>query len=295
MKKKVLVTGASGFVGPYLISELEKSGYEVFGVDRNAGSNYQADLLDRDSLDKVMKEVLPDYICHLAGFSSVKDSFDNPELCKKINVDGTENLLFSVKRFCPNARILIVSSAHIYGNPEYNPIDELHPISSNSPYAESRILQEKLVLSSELDVVISRSFNHTGPAQQRGFVCPDFIYGAKELSAGKREEIRVGNLSAERDISDVRDVVRAYRILLEKGKKGEIYNVCSGTPVSIQYILDTILNLAKIDSSKVVVDPEKFRPVDVPIMYGDNSKLKKLGWEPEFGIEETLRDMWGKK
>ncbi len=295
MKKRVLVTGASGFVGPYLVAELENSGYEVFGMDRSAGSDFQADLLDPDSLDQVVRKTDPDYICHLAGFSSVKDSFDNPELCKKINVDGTRNLLSSVKRFCPNARVLIITSAHVYGEPEYNPIDELHPLNPNSPYAESRVEQETLVLDSGLDVVISRSFNHTGPGQQRGFVCPDFIYEVKELLAGKCEEIKVGNLSAERDISDVRDVVKAYRLLLEKGKTGEIYNVCSGRAVSIQSILDSILSLAELDASKVIVDPEKFRPVDVPLMYGDNSKIKKLGWEPEIGIEETLGDMWEKK
>ena len=119
MSKKVLVTGSGGFVGSYLIKELSQSNYEVFGVDRSPGSTYQADLLDINSLNKLIQETTPDYICHLAGFSSVKDSFDKSELCRKINVAGTKNLLSAVQTYCPNPRVLIISSAHVYGEPEY--------------------------------------------------------------------------------------------------------------------------------------------------------------------------------
>lgn len=292
MSKKILVTGASGFVGPYLVSELESSGYEVYGMDRSPDSSYQADLLDVESLSRIMKDIVPDYVCHLAGYSSVKDSFDNPDICKKINVKGTENLLSSIEEVNRQAKVLIVTSAHVYGEPEYNPIDELHSLNPNSPYAESRVEQEKLAMDSELDIVISRSFNHTGPGQQTGFVCPDFIDEARKVVAGQLNEIRVGNLSAERDISDVRDVVCAYRLMLEKGENKEIYNVCSGYPTSIQYILDQVIKLAGINPSRVVVDKEKFRPVDVPIMYGDNAKIMTLGWVPQYKVETTLRDMW---
>jgi GDP-4-dehydro-6-deoxy-D-mannose reductase len=188
--------------------------------------------------------------------------------------------------------VLIISSAHVYGEPEYVPIDELHPLNPNSPYAKSRVEQEKLVNDFDLDIIISRSFNHTGPGQQTGFVCPDFINEAKRLLSGEIESIKVGNLEAKRDISDVRDVVNAYKLLLEKGESNSIYNVCSGSAISIQYILDTVLEIAGLDSSNVEIDKEKYRPIDVEKMYGDNSKIKNLGWHPKYRIEKTLEDMW---
>jgi GDP-4-dehydro-6-deoxy-D-mannose reductase len=295
MNKIALITGASGFVGPYLRKELEDNVYKVYGLDRSENSDYQVDILNYDSVLNAISEINPDFVFHLAGFSSVKDSFNKPDLCKKINVDGTKNLLKAIENVNKQIRILTVSSAQVYGNPKYLPIDENHPLESSSPYSESRILQEKFSLESNLNVIISRSFNHTGPNQQLGFVCPDFISEVKMVLSGEKEFISVGNLEAKRDISDVRDVVRAYRTLLEKGTVGEIYNICSGKEISVQEILNKIIKIAGLNSSRICVDKNKFRPVDVPSIYGDNSKMKNLGWEPQYSIDQTLEDMWNER
>lgn len=272
MARKALITGINGFVGPYLQHELEKNGYDVYGIDLNGGSDkiFSCDITNFDSVLDVMLKIKPDFIFHLAGFSSVAKSFENPELCFKINVDGTKNLLDAVVKSGLKPRVLIVSSAEVYGRPKYIPIDEKHPLDPVSPYGKSRVEQEKLALSYNLPVIISRSFNHTGPGQPATFVIPSFKKQVSEAKDG--DTIFVGNLDLVRDFSDVRDVVHAYRTLIEKGKVGEVYNVGSGVGYKLRDILDKMIKESG-KKLKVEVDPKKYRDVDIPKLVCDNKKI----------------------
>lgn len=304
---KALITGISGFVGPYLKVELEKNGYTVFGLDRNKNRHseqgrrgdqvekshaiFQCDLLDKKSVAKIFGELKPNFIFHLAGFSSVEKSWKQPELCQKINIEGTRNLLDAVIEAKINPRILIVSSAEVYGNPKKLPLSETSPINPQNPYAKSRVAQEKLLQNyKNLDWIVSRSFNHTGPRQPAQFVIPEFAKQLAQIKKGlQKPVIKVGNLETKRDFSDVRDVVRAYRLLLEKGKKHEIYNVCSGKAYKINDLLNTMISQIDIDV-KIEIDKSKFRPQDIKELRGDNSKIKELGFKNSILIDKTLKD-----
>lgn len=299
---KSLITGVSGFVGPYLAKHLLNNKYKVLGIDlikkkiENVFS-YQVDILDREGLFSVMRKVKPNYVFHLAAQSSVKKSFEQSELTKKINVGGTKNLLDSVLNAKVNPAILIVSSAQIYGIPQQIPITEQHPLNPVSPYAESRLEQEKLVLNyckkHGMRIVISTSFNHIGPGQSAEFVCADFAKQIVEIEKGLRKPlIKVGNLEAKRDFTDVRDMVKGYLLALEKGKAGECYNLCSGKAYSIEEILHMLIKISKCKDIKVEKDPKKIRPDDIPILLGDNTKFRKhTGWKPEIHIVQTLKDI----
>jgi GDP-4-dehydro-6-deoxy-D-mannose reductase len=276
-----LITGIGGFVGPYLKQELESKGYTVYGLELNGQFNdkiIRCDITDFDSVYDAINKVKPDVVFHLAGFSSVAKSFENPELCFKINVDGTKNLLNAIIRIGIKPKILIVSSSEVYGKPKYNPIDELHPLDPVSPYGKSRVEQEELRKNYDLPIIISRSFNHTGPTQPDTFVIPSFKKQISEAKDG--DSIYVGNLDVVKDFSDVRDVVRAYRILLEKGQAGEVYNVGSGKAYSLKKLLETLIKKSgkKIE---VKIDPKRFRPVDIKEAVCDNRKLlsiEKIGF-----------------
>ncbi|MFA6296297.1 MAG: GDP-mannose 4,6-dehydratase [Patescibacteria group bacterium] len=299
MKKKALITGISGFVGPYLAKELLKYKYEVFGIDRTGTSNKElvtskilkCDLLDKKNVFQVINKIKPDFVFHLAGFSSVKDSWDKPELCRKINVEGTKNLLDAIVKLNINPKILVITSAEVYGKPKVLPLKESFELHPESPYAKSRVEQEKLLLNyKNLDWIVSRSFNHTGPGQQPIFVIPEFAKQLAEIKLKKSEpEIFVGNLDAKRDFSDVRDVVAAYRILLEKGKSHETYNVCSGKSYVIKSLLSKMIKMSG-KKVKVVIDKNKFRPVDIMDLKGDNKKFRKLGFKFKYNIDKTLKD-----
>lgn len=294
---KALITGSTGFVGPYLKRELEAHGYEVFGLDRNNPENLEnifcGDICDADSVDSVIKEVVPDEVYHLAGFSSVKKSFEEPELTMNINFGGTKNLLEAVREFCPKSKVLIVGSADVYGKPQRIPINETEVTQETSPYSKSRIAQEKLVEEfKDLFIVVSRSFNHTGPGQSETFVLPDFVKQVVEIEKGMKDTvISTGNLNVIRDFSDVRDVVLAYYLLLQKGKKGEIYNVGSGKGYDLGELLSEIIAFSDM---KIVVkqDPSKIRPIEIPQLVADISKIvEHTGWKPSYSIDRTLRDL----
>ena len=293
MKKKALITGINGFVGTYLRDLLISQGYEVFGIDKTDGGNiFVGDITNAGFVEGVLVEVMPDEIYHLAGFSSVKQSFDDPDLVMAVNVEGTRNLLEGARRFCGGAKVLVVTSAEVYGKPEKVPISEDEALKETSPYSKSRIVQEGVVGElDDLDVVISRSFNHTGPGQSTTFVLPDFSSQAIEIEAGDREPvIYTGNLSVVRDFSDVRDVVKAYHLLLQKGKKGEAYNVGSGKGYVLQELLEKII--LKVDKKiKIETDQEKIRPIEIPELIADTKKVKMLGWSPEYSMDETLTDL----
>lgn len=299
---KALVTGIEGFVGSYLAEELSKKGFEVYGTyldpvkkEVKCIKNFYLDVTDKEEAVKVISKIKPDQIFHLAGFSSVALSWKNPELCHKVNVEGTENLLDAVLTAGISPKILVISSAEVYGKPQKIPITEEHPLNPDNPYAKSRLEQEKVVLNyvknKGIKAIISRSFNHTGPGQLPTFVCSDFAYQIAKIEKGLQEPvIRTGDLSVKRDFSDVRDIVRAYVLALEKCRVGEIYNICSGKAYSIKEILDTLILLSGRKDIKVMQDSGKVRPSDVDIMLGDNSKFKaETVWKPQIKFDETLK------
>jgi GDP-4-dehydro-6-deoxy-D-mannose reductase len=297
---KAFITGINGFVGKHLSDFLLSKGFEIIGTDLadrfdgNPEVRYnKLDVLDSDKINGIINESKPDIIFHLAGFSSVKKSFEMPEICTKINVIGTKNLLDAIIKARINPRILIISSADVYGIPKSLPIKETDKLNPISPYAESRKEQEELCRRyTQLKIIISRSFPHIGPGQQPIFVASDFAKQIAEIEKGKKEPvIKVGNLEIKRDFTDVRDVVRAYLLAVKEGEAGQTYNICSGKAYSIKDMLDKLLSFAKA-KIKIAQDISRMRESDIPVLQGDNSKFrKKTGWKPEIDFDKTLKDI----
>ncbi len=295
---KAFITGVSGFVGKYLAEHLLENGFEVYGIDRQGAEIKDCkievcDILDKKKLSAVVEKAKPDVIFHLAALSSVSKSFEAAKETKRVNVEGTRNLLDAVVATKISPVILVISSLQIYGKPDRLPIKEDAQLRPNSPYAESKVEQEKLCreYSEKLKIIISRSFNHTGPGQSADFVWPSFAKQITEIEAGKRKELNVGNLDVERDFSDVRDIVRAYLLAVQKCKPGEVYNICSGKAYNIGKMLNVMksYSTAKV---KVTVDSARVRKEDVHVLYGDNSKFAKAtGWKPEIPFEKTLKEL----
>lgn len=302
MAKRAFITGVGGFVGPYLVKHLVSNGFEVFGVNRKSSKVEgcvvdPCDVTDYDSVFSVVRRIKPDFIFHLAGQSSVEKSWKEPELTRTVHVKGARNLLEAVVAAKLKPRILIVSSAEVYGIPEKLPIAEDHPMKPVTPYGESRVEQEKLALdyfrNKSVQLVISRSFNQTGPGQPSTFVCSDFAMQVVEAEKGRRTEIVVGNLDVRRDFTDVRDAVGAYLLALQKGKPGEIYNICSGSSYSIKSVLDTLMSFSNVArSAKIVKEPSRVRKSDIPELLGSPFKfMAATGWKPSIKFETTLSDM----
>ena len=299
---KALITGVNGFVGGHLSSFLLSKGFEVFGTDRSSNGVtegvkvFSVDVTDTDGINNLLKKVRPDFIFHLAAVSSVKTCKDNPELTEKVNIGGTKNLLRACVNNGLNPKVLITSSAHVYGIPDHVPIDESHHINPVNEYGKSKLEQERVSLGffkeQGIKVIISRSFNHIGPNQTTGFVCSDFAKQIAEIEKGlKKPEISVGDLSSKRDFTDVRDIVKAYVLLLEKGKVGDIYNIGSGRGYSIKEILDKLVALSESDIN-IVEDKSLFRSHEIPILVANNKKFTSLtGWKPEIGIDKSLKDI----
>jgi GDP-4-dehydro-6-deoxy-D-mannose reductase len=296
---KALVTGIEGFVGPYLASFLKGNGIETNGTffagTVPGDENFHLDITDAIKVAEIIKNVRPDYIFHLAGFSSVAASFQHPETCKKINAEGTRNLLNAVVDARIKPRVLIVSSAEVYGKPSFIPITEKHPLGPQSPYAESRVEQERVCMefikNHKVHVVISRSFNHSGPGQSDTFVLSNFCKQIAMIEKGSQSSIKVGNLDAIRDFSDVRDVVKAYLLILRDGKRGEVFNVCSGKGHAIKDILGILLKLSS-KQIPVETDPARLRPSDIPVLVGENGRcISRTGWRPTIPIETTLENL----
>jgi GDP-4-dehydro-6-deoxy-D-mannose reductase len=296
---RALVTGAEGFVGPHLIDYLEKLGIETYGTYLHTVTikkNFlHMDVTDKKEVYNIIKKIRPDYLFHLAGFSSVKKSFETPELCRKINTEGTRNILDAILENGLNTRMLLVSSVEVYGKPQSVPITEDHQLNPQTPYGESKLMQELIckeyVKKHGIFVVISRSFNQTGPGQTDSFVIPSFAKQIALIEKGQQDSIKVGNIEVIRDFSDVRDVIRAYYKLLEKGKKGEIYHVCSGKGYKIKELLSGLVSLSTKDI-RIDEDPDKLRNIDLVNIIGDNTKLiQAIGWRPEIPMEKTLGDV----
>ena len=303
---KALITGISGFAGRHLAALLNEKGYEVHGIDRNGtdvtgSAVYVCDVLDREKLRSIASRVEPETIFHLAAFSSVEKSFSEPELARKVNVEGTGNVLEAASLCRNDPVVLAVSSLQVYGKPDRVPISEAAELRPENPYGKSKAEQEKVCLeyfrNRGLKVIIARSFNHTGTGQPADFVWPNFTKQIAEIEKGKRDVLRVGNLDVERDFSDVRDVVRAYELAAVKCRPGEAYNVCSGKPINIGNMLETLKSFSTTDV-RVVVDRNRIRK-ESAALYGDNSKLSgETGWKPEIPFETTLRELleyWRKR
>lgn len=302
--KKALIIGVNGFVGTYLSNELKSNGCRCYGADLNIeninSENIEViklDILNKEMVKEVLNDIKPDYIINLAAISSVKLSWLIPQKTFEVNVTGTINILEAMKDLGLKSRLLLIGSSEQYGSIDYSTsVSEECELKALNPYGISKATQEKLAIMYSkaygLDVLMVRAFNHIGPGQGKGFVVPDFASQLIDIEKGKLESIiSVGNLSAERDFTDVRDVVRAYRFILEKGITTEIYNVGSGNAISIQSILDLlVLNCGKM--VRVEVDYNKLRKIDTPKIECNNDKIKQqTGWSPIFNVEESLKDI----
>lgn len=286
---KALITGAGGFVGPHLTAELQAAGDDVVGLDLRNGPN----LLDADGWRTVVAEHQPDVIYHLAGWSDVSGSWHEPAQTFQVNAVGTLSVLQAAQE-AGTDRLILVSSADLYGTvtPDDQPITESHPVRPRSPYGASKQAAEALGMQYHrafgLGVIIARPFNHLGAGQSPRFAAPAFATQVAEAERNGGGTVAHGDLTAQRDLTDVRDVASAYRLLAADGRPGEVYNICSGTAVSMQSVLDRLIAQASvpIDAS---IDPARLRPVELPILQGSFDKLHRAtGWEPSHALDETL-------
>jgi GDP-4-dehydro-6-deoxy-D-mannose reductase len=291
---KALVTGASGFVGPHLIAHLEASGDEVAVLDRRASP--PVDLADLAAVCDTVAGAGPDVVYHLAGWADVGASWRHPVEAFHANAVGTLHLLEAC-RAADVGRVLIVGSADLYGKVEEHelPLTESSPLRPTSPYAASKAAAEDLAVQAHLghglETVRVRPFNHLGPGQSEAFVAPGLAARIARAEQSGDRSIPVGNLSARRDLTDVRDVVRAYRLVATQGEPGAVYNVCSGRALAISELAQGLLAHATVEL-ELVVDPDLLRPVDLPVLRGDASALAAAtGWQPQIPIEQTLADL----
>ena len=310
---KAMVIGGAGFVGAYLIRHLRdelqwetvvtKMPHEE--ITESGVCVVNLNILEPESVSKLLKQEEPDYIFHLAAQSSVAVSWKNPGLTIDVNVKGAVNVLDAVREMKKSPRVLLIGSGEEYGHIREgeSPITEENALRPGNIYAATKTCQNMIgsiyAEAYHLDIMMVRAFNHIGPNQMPIFVVADFCKQVAEIEAGQREAVlRVGNLSAKRDFTDVRDVVRAYGMLIQKGVAGETYNVGSGNAIAIQQILDMIVEKSICEIS-VEVDPQKLRPVDVPIIEANTEKiLGQTGWKPEISLEQTIRetlDYWRKE
>lgn len=299
---KALITGIDGFVGYYLTNHLLEQGDEVIGTTISPDYKnedvavYQMNLLDEKSVEEVIKQTKPDVIYHLAGQSAVGLSWEKPALTMSINVNGTLHLLDAVRKHTSKTKVLIIGSSDQYGpiKKDECPIKETRPLKPVSPYGISKMTQEQIaslyVSSYGLNIIMVRAFNHIGPRQGKNFVVADFASKIAEIEKGADPIIRVGNLDAYRDFTDVRDIVNGYYLLMLKGKIGEIYNIGSGKAIQIKHILEELIALSPVNIT-VVTDEAKLRPIDVPLVVCDHTKLvKDTLWQPQLNIKQTLQD-----
>ena len=290
---KALVTGGGGFVGQHLVRHLESCGDEVTATDRSTGG---CDILDAPALLDTFRRVRPEVVYHLAGASDVGGSWQTPQATFRANAEGTLNVLWAARE-AGCERVLTVGSADVYGKvtAEDLPIREDLPLRPVSPYAASKCAADHVALQSFLGydqrVIRARPFNHLGPGQTDRFVAPALAGRVARNELRGDEVVMVGNLSPKRDFTDVRDVVRAYRLMVEHGTAGAVYNVCSGKAIAVQELAEQFISMAKIPM-RLEADPELQRPVDIPVLLGDSSRLREdTGWEPQIPLEQTLQDL----
>jgi GDP-4-dehydro-6-deoxy-D-mannose reductase len=309
---RILVTGASGFAGSHLLRDLLRGGFEVIGgclggspdstsvlspEESDAVRWVQLDVTDVHSVRAVVREAAPQRIYHLAGQASVADSFDDPLGTWDVNAFGTLRLLEAARRHASDCRILIVSTAEVHGAIAAAdlPVREALPLRPISPYGASKAAAEMAACEAAargLHVVVVRSFNHIGPGQSTRFAVSSF---AAQI-VGMRPEhaphvLRVGNLEVERDFLDIRDAVRAYQLVMERGAPGEVFNVCGGQGVRLRSLVERLIEISGTRAA-IEVDPDRFREIDVQKVVGDPSRLQALGWRAEIELDQTLHDLF---
>jgi GDP-4-dehydro-6-deoxy-D-mannose reductase len=288
---RALITGGKGFVGQWLAAHLKDCGDEVAVID------VETDVADGEAVRRVMADVMPDAVYHLAALTHVGESWENPSQVLRVNVLGTAELLAAARSERAEAKILVVSSAEVYGvvAPEQLPLTEDTPTLPASPYAASKLSAEAVALQAwrgyGQPVVVVRPFNHIGPGQSPNFFVPALAKRIVEARRSGASTLPVGTLTTRRDFTDVRDVVVAYRLLLERGVSGVVYNVCSGHDVAMSEVADQLLELAGAELT-LLTDPALIRPVDVPVLRGDASRLRAAtGWEARTPLATTLADV----
>lgn len=306
---RVFITGATGFAGSHLADSLLAEGHKLFAlVHRLSGHQalpdhpnlipMEGDLTDLAGIKQAFQEARPDVVYHLGGMASPSQSWENASKTFAINVGGTANVLeAAVSTGLP--RVVAVTSAQLYSSlkPEQLPINEQTPTSPSHPYAISKIAAGMLIRifwqKYHLPVIEARPFNHIGPHQSLGFVVPDFASQLAKIAAGQIPPVvEVGNLDAERDFTDVRDITAAYRLLAEKGIPGEPYLICSGKSVAIRSILDMLIEIAAVDVT-IQKDPARYRPLETKRIYGDYGKINRdTGWEPTINLSRSLNDAY---
>lgn len=298
--KKVLITGAGGFVGKYLIDEFKNENYKIIACDIEKADKFNSDveyhdmnILNKETVETVIKTCMPDYLINLAAISSVGLSWNIPDKTMEVNVIGTLNILEAVHKYCSNCKILLIGSSEEY-EMKNEPLKEIDIVNASNPYGISKIAQENFAkLYRErygLDIVCTRSFNHTGIGQLDQFVIPSFCKQVAEIDkTNKPGKIYVGNLSAYRDISSVKDVVKVYRRLLENNTNDLIYNVGSGKTYKIEDLLKYIISLAS-QEIEIVIDKEKIRPIDIPYICCDNTKTKEFFDSTD--LKEIIKEMY---
>lgn len=319
--KKILITGGTGFVGTHLTEALlaqnQSAPSEIYVTCHNpdkpwaykeaiGGASHllALNLCDAEATKSALKKIQPTEIYHLASIAQVGNSFSQARSVLENNFNLQLNLLEAIAEICPEARVLVVSSAAIYdvsaaANPPF--IDEKCPIQPNNPYAASKAIQDMMAAaygqSQGLNIVRVRPFNHIGDGQETGFAVPDFTKKVIEALQNHQTEIAVGNLEAKRDFTDVKDVVSAYMLLMSRGEANAVYNLGSGSSVTMSSILDTLIQLSGKNLTPVT-DPALLRPIDTPNIVADASRLRQLGWEPKIPLAETLKriyNYWQKK
>ncbi len=308
MTKRALITGVAGFAGSHLARELVRDGWDVSGIERHGAvlSNL-TDLIDRIRVEEcdilsakdvgyVLRKHKPDAVFHLAGTSFVPAAQNAPQMAFEINVKGSLNILEETRENAPEAVLLIISSAEVYGrsDPDRMPLIEDNKLRPVNIYALTKVCAEEISFYYHrvkgLNCVVLRPFNHIGPGQRPSFVTSAFALQIARIEAGKQKPVLwVGNLEAARDFTDVRDMVRAYRMAAEFCEPAVPYNICSGKAYKIKEILDKLLALSKVEI-EIREDPERLRASEVPIFQGDHTRFTEAtGWEPEFSIDDTLK------
>lgn len=300
--KNILITGGTGFVASHLVEELYQRGERSIHLTSyrdggefvrqfvDADNIHQINLTDYQATQDLIAEIKPDEIYHLASIANVGDSFEKRKAILETNTNLQLNLLEAMKNHVPSSKMLHVSTALVY-EARNQAVDEQAILGPDNPYALSKLVQDMMVhfftRSEKLNIVRVRPFNHIGERQVLGFVVADLAANIVKVEKGLAEAVSVGNLDSVRDFSDVKDIVDAYILLMEKGQSGEVYNLGSGKAYSIREILETLTSKATKEI-KVEVDPNKIRPVDLPYLVCNNEKILKLGWQPKHQLTETL-------
>lgn len=306
MSKKVLITGGTGFAGSHLVELLQVNPNlelhvthvapvpdQVASLFNQQVQYHEVDLTNQEAVQNLFSTIVPDEIYQLASIAAVGESHTQTRKVLPLNQSLIINMVESMRICSPAAKMLVISSAEVYGRSQTHelPIKEDHPLRPANPYGVSKVTQDLLAAvyarSFDLNIVIARPFNHIGERQERGFVVSDFARQVVLAKRGEQAEINVGNLDAQRDFTDVKDTVKAYRLLMEHGKLGEVYNIGTGRVLSIREVIEIMQSIAGTHIP-LHVDESRLRPSDIPVMNADATKISALGWAPESTIELAL-------